>query len=572
MKKLAALLLTACISIAPLASCGGDGGDKFKLPAGGEAPTKEYPLEYSLTREDWTKYLDLIKVCKKVTLASKPDETAIEKAWDDFLNHYDHIGHQYYMSYILYFWDMGDEYLIQEYEFAAAMSSEAYNRYIDLCVDIYESKAPYRDEFFSDWSQDEINMILSYTGDYAELTMKSEDILMEYRELEDSEFMDGACELYAELVVTNNQIAEINGYDDYYTYAYENIYHRDYDHTAIENLRAYAKAYLVPMMTTYSSRFFGDFYSLKGADSDNFENFVWGSYTGSQYFDDYVAYLTHEVEGEQVPDNHGAAMKHAFDEGNVLFGTNPKSREGAFNIDIPYENRSLCYFGPGYTSPLTIVHELGHYYGALYLGDNDLPFDLAETQSQGNEWLMIEWLESQMNENVYRALFEYRLWDLVCTSVGQIVIDNFEERVYKAEGVENWTPDDFSDLFEEVCDEYGGYSIFDGYYGMSDRDSFGAGMHYYWRAVVLENPVYYVSYAVSNISAFDIFLKERAVAGEGRAAYKNIVENYDFTKGYKENFTGFGIDTCFDEDLYKKLWTLTYADSEPFPTVTIPNS
>ena len=67
----------------------------------------------------------------------------------------------------------------------------------------------------------------------------------------------------------------------------------------------------------------------------------------------------------------------------------------------------MCYFGPGYQDMLTVLHELGHY-GAMLINEGfDGSMDIAETHSQGNEYLFLSYLYTKRHSATYDVLIKY---------------------------------------------------------------------------------------------------------------------------------------------------------------------
>ena len=56
-------------------------------------------------------------------------------------------------------------------------------------------------------------------------------------------------EIYLRMVALRKQIAEVQGYDSYTAYAYENIYQRDYSPEEIQRFHASVKEHIAPLFS-----------------------------------------------------------------------------------------------------------------------------------------------------------------------------------------------------------------------------------------------------------------------------------------------------------------------------------
>ena len=72
----------------------------------------------------------------------------------------------------------------------------------------------------------------------------------------------------------------------------------------------------------------------------------------------------------------------------------------------------------------------------------------------------------------------------------------------------------------------------------------------YWKMVVVEQPVYYISYAVSAVAAMDIYVTATENEEQAWTAYRALVEEMDPDAGFLKNLENAGIDGPFEEDVY----------------------
>lgn len=549
-----ALLLCICIVTASLSSCmavfrvyseleqmvgdaleDADGSDAGNPSQDGE----KLPLEYTLTDADRVEFDRLLEICRTLTLQGT-DGTAIDEAWETLEDHYYHIATQAQIAYILYCWDQNDKSLSDAYLYASEMSSDVYADYMALCQEIDTSNSPYRDEFFSDWTEEEIEEMRSYSDSLSELYDANDRILVEFRELGDENFDNRAAELYYQTVLNNNRIAELNGYENYYAYAYDKVYLRDYSTEDIRALHQLGATQLVPLFKRAMAEFRASYEKLNSVEQTFLSSLLYSDYDtlAHNYVKDYI---------DATPESMKAAMESMFLPGNSLFTDSESSYAGAFTGMLYEYEKPFCYFGPGYQSCDTVIHELGHYYAEQFHIDDSLAMDLAEVHSQGNEMLFLVFLEDQVSEGVYKTLVSYLLLDALSTIILCLIIDEFEMLVYQNSDPIKNPAIKLDALMDQVVDQYGGRAFL--------TENIGDPFHY-WRRVTIESPVYYISYAVSGIAAIELY----AVADEdydaAMGAYRTLVEEATPSDGFLAALQKAGLGSPFESATVEKIRAL----------------
>ena len=190
---------------------------------------------------------------------------------------------------------------------------------------------------------------------------------------------------------------------------------------------------------------------------------------------------------------------------------------------------------------------MGHFYGAVMGDMYETPLDLAETQSQGNEWLFLAFLEDELTEDVYNAYISYIVYELIAGTLVQLAVDAFEKAVYSQENIEGFNEEDFEQLMAEVVMPYGGIEFYNEYLTDLQR---------YWKMVVVESPVYYVSYAVSSMAALNLFPIAREDSAEAMEIYCSLVELDDYDDGFLAIIEEAGLPGPFQEDVYEYIYEM----------------
>ena len=302
-------------------------------------------------------------------------------------------------------------------------------------------------------------------------------------------------------------------------------------------MQTYAAQYLIPAMEGALTKFTTSYQALTEEEQNALALFEYSSFVDMEqpYLEDYLNILPADTRN---------AMLDMFDGDILLLDEQESAMEGAFTTTVGPE-QPLCFFGPGYSDTLTAIHEVGHYYGCRYTDLNEIPLDLAEVHSQGNEWLFIAYLEGQMSENLYNAIVNYKMFNDLAVVVIGLVVDAFEYKVYTAPNPGALTAQDLDKMMEEVCEAFGGIEYFSE--NLTDIQS-------YWRMVVIEQPVYYVSYAVSALAAMDLYSLAQQDFDEAIECYVNLSEDLDPEKGFLENLSNAGLQSPFAEDTFRDLY------------------
>ena len=175
-----------------------------------------------------------------------------------------------------------------------------------------------------------------------------------------------------------------------------------------------------------------------------------------------------------------------------------------------------------------------------------LPMDIAETQSQANEWLFTAYLEESLaNGALAETIFFYQLHSALQTIIMASIIDEFEQSVYHDLPT---SAEEFDARMEEICADYGGIA--------SVRAMFSDPLRY-WRFVTLENPCYYISYAFSMLVAVNFYEAAMRSYSAAQDAFLNLValdpeEGDSYCAWLKEQ----NLHTPFEEDYYQTIAAL----------------
>ena len=493
-------------------------------------------LTYEMTDADVERFYELLEECREAALGGQDGDTvrAIVDALDD---QYSYLDTQNSIANVLYYCDLNNEEASELYLACTELVTQANNDYLEMAKELYDAEFPAKERFFEDWTELDLAMLQHYTSEVMELRQRNSEIDVAYQDLQDDKDMyTKMVPLYIELVQNNNRIAQIFGYDNYYEYAYELSYDRDYGSEEVSIMRDLVAEYLPDALQDAKTSFYAGLDTLSNTQQKKLSAFLYDSFQPSyvSLIEGYLGSLPEQVQED---------MLDMFDGNIIVMDDTPSAMEGAFTTVISDE-QMICFFGPGYMSPLTAMHEVGHYYGGKHVPLNDLPLDLAEVQSQANEWLFMSYAADHMNFKLHNTTVDYKLYSDLVTIIICVLIDEFEEQVYTHSDIANLTGDDLDAIMEDVCEKYGGIEFV---------NNNATDIQNYWRRVVVDQPVYYISYAVSAIASINVYTIAEEDYEQAIEVYRALIEEVDLEEGFLGNIKNAELDGPFDEDFYVQL-------------------
>ncbi len=482
-----------------------------------EVETQSYRETISRSREEMEAMLtitddifktaeDQLKAFEDLALKSE-DYDAVDALYQEFEDSYYFISTQVSISNIIYYMDMDVTEASDRYQNLFDKYGDVYNLYAESCKNVYNN-SPIRDELFADWTEEEIKEMLAYDPETLELTKENEAILIELNALSDKDFYNKSAELYVKLVTNNNKLAKLAGYENYYDYASKEVYGRDYGRAEVETFCSLTQEYFVSSLDRLYNGWYNSFSKLSQKDAQIMIDYLYEPF--DKLSENYLQNYVNSFEGSMKE-----GMSHMFENRNMVFTNASNSHPSAFQTYLHDLEMPFCLFGKDGQATSTIVHEMGHYYASVK--NNDLNnLDLLETHSQGNEMLLLEFMRGELPKSVFYPLRGYNLYLYVVQSIACVIIDEFEREVYALESVEGYTSKEFDAIMNKVCEKYGGID----YVKNNITD-----MNMYWRQVATNNPVYYISYAVSMTEALNILSAVSANRETGREIYRILVED-----------------------------------------------
>ena len=480
----AALLLTGCTGVDL---------NKFLRPEVVPFADMEY------VRPDQQEITNLAAVVAADLEAGASVEALMENVFS-FMDAYDAFCTNYALANIYYCKDLTDPQWEAEYNLCLEMASE-----VDALLDrmLYDlADSPLREELESDAYFGQ-NFFDNYEGDslwdegFTALMEEESRLQSEYYALSaqaqemdmGSELFYATCgakmaELFADLVALRQEIAQYVGYDDYLSFAYDFYYFRDYTPQQVQLLLEDIRQQLVPLYR------------------DTAESDIW--LLASQY--------STQEQTFAYSKNAAAAMGGIPAEAFALL-------EKAKLYDISYsqnkypasfETYLYTYYEPYvFLNPtmrimdrLTFTHEFGHFCNDYASYGTVAGIDVAEVFSQGMEYLSLCYGEDST------AMRKLKMLDSLCVYVEQAAYASFEQQVYALDA-EELTAEKIRQIYEQVGTNFG----FDVW--QWDSRSFVNITHFY------TNPMYVISYVVSNDAALQLYEMEREETGSGLKVFED---------------------------------------------------
>lgn len=440
--------------------------------------------------------------CAELSKTERNIDTLVNKI-SEFSMLYSSFSTQYMLAYIHYCQDMSDSYWEREYNFCEEQTAAAEAARDQLMHTLAE--CPLREQleaeeyfgegWFEDYEGDSMwtDAFRALMEEESALEARYYDLSAESMELGtyDEEFFTrygGEMEqLFVDLVKVRQKIAAEAGYSSYPEFAYDYYYDRDYtDRQAVAYCNEIRKE-LVPLYRQMQESGFY-FNGLKGSSEKETYNYV-----------------------ETMSQKMGGKIREAFDHMtenelyDISYGSNKFS--GSFEVYLYDYQQPFLFLGPTGTiqDHLSFTHEFGHFCNDYVSQGGVSNIDIAEVFSQGLEYLSLCYTDGD------KDLQQLRMYNSLSTYVEQAAYACFEQQVYDL-SAEELTVENVRKLFQRTGDAFG----FDSW-GYDSR-IYVVITHFYTQ------PLYVISYVVSNDAAMQLYQMEQATAGSGLKAYNTALE------------------------------------------------
>ena len=519
MKRFIALCLALCLL---LTGCSGlDFGGYFGNLLSAITGVQDFSnMEY--TRPDMDAMeADLNALCAQAAIETNLD--ALLEGIYAFYGLYDDFSTAYSLALIHYYRDLTDSYWETEYNFCMENSAAA-----DAALDkLYRAlaKSPLRtelegDDYFGAGYFDYYDGESLYDETLLALMDEEAEILSRYYTTSGeaagtdpysdaylSRFGPQLTDILVELVRVRQEMALHCGYESYPEFAYDFYYYRDYTPQQATSYLADIRAQLTPL---YTELLQSDFWDIPATATGEAETF---------------SYLS------TMAKNMGGLVEDAFQtlQKGKLYDIAPGENKYnvSFEVYLPSYYVPFVFVNPmgNQFDKLTFAHEFGHFCSDYVSYGSVAGVDVAEIFSQGMEYLSLCYASGG------EQLRELKLADGLCLYVEQAALASFEQQLYGLRD-EALTAEAVESLYTEVCTAYG-------ISGSNwDSRSFVTVGHYF------TNPMYIISYVVSNDAALQLYQLEQQQSGKGLACLES---NLGTTQGQLLAFLeSAGLQSPFD--------------------------
>ncbi len=512
----------------------GGGSDVFIYVSEWEG---EISLDFQLTEDDLELFRAAVSDFESLAIDGRAPAKIIE-AYSAVGEIFEYIDSQTVVAYVRYYSDLSNPHYQEDYMLAQSVSSDARAILKAAYASIYASDSPIRTLLFASWSDEELAALNADNSAIATLEQENAALLTAYHALDRGSFAwgDEVNRIYESFVSNNNAIAVLAGYENYYEYASQSEYHRDYGKEERTAFRAYVKEYVVPLYADALERFYEAYAALSMSQLEWVKALALDPYDAhrvtERYINEYIDSFTPSLAKK---------MSAMFEKDVIVLGTEENAYAGAFTTYLSLYEEPIAYFGPGCTDLLTVIHENGHYAAFYHLGSSQIPgLDLCETHSQGNEWLFVSYLKDKLDPAVYEVLMLERLLNGLNVIIYATVVDECEELIYTAKTP--YTAEEYDALINSVISAYGEYVI-------NNFSNLGT----YFKLVALNSPVYYLSYATSEMASMALYLVAEEDFEAAIKAYTVLVDEVTGEDRFLLSLEGVGLPTPFKEDTFIML-------------------
>lgn len=477
--------------------------------------------------------------------------------YDTILDQLDHVGTMSSLASLKNSIDLSDEFYEEEMLLLEAELTKMDNDINEVTGAILAS--PYADAFTAKYGEEfvhnyevmsklnspevealveqenqlvaDYNKLLSkeYTTEYKgktvtidDLDFSAPDVATPYYDIYTKKNRDCA-EIYLQLAKIRVQIAKTLGYDSYTDYAYDCL-GRDFTKEEAAHFSTLVKQYIAPL-----AQEFYDTYSMKFQAADDAK---------TPTLEEGIPYLRSALAAE-FPAAMTEALDYMLDHGLYIFDDDSDMMPAGFSTILTEYAAPFLFINTGvYTDPSTLFHEFGHYYNFYLMGTIDWydsnNLDLAEVHSQGMELLMFPYYNEIYGAQYAETFQAAMLSNLLDTILMGCCEDEFQQRVFENPDM---TINEMNLIHGQLYQQYMGYPI---YYEWVD-------IHHHF-----ETPFYYISYATSAASAFEIWELSQTDRAAALNAYRSITQN-TVNSGYREPLKRAGLSDPFTSDMVADL-------------------
>lgn len=448
-----------------------------------------------------------LQLSKAIEAAAGTDFAAIVQSIYDFYDVYDMFFTMYSLADLRYSADLTDTHWQEECDFCAVNSPRADAMLEELyyalakspCLAELEGEDYFGPGYFDSYQgennwDEEFTALLEIQSDltnrYYELAARGAEFEEESPEYFQAVY-DDMVSLLIELVKVRHDIADYWGYADYNTFAFDFSYYRDYPVADSREYLSRIRQELVPLYRQVNSSGIWEDAFPEATEQDTYK---------------YVALMAKKM---------GGIVDEAFYVMNICglhdIGYGENKYPSSFEVYLTSYDLPFVFMSPTQTTYdyLIFAHEFGHFCCDYASWGSYAGMDVLEIFSQGMEYLSLCYCDAP------EYLTKMKMADSLCLYVEQAAYAEFEMALYDLPE-EELTEENIRALYHQVAESYGFDSV-----GFDDRE-FVAITHYF------TNPLYILSYEVSNDAALQLYQMEQQSAGSGLACFEENLATQEY--------------------------------------------
>lgn len=308
-------------------------------------------------------------------------------------------------------------------------------------------------------------------------------------------------EVFLELVRVRNRIAQLNGYDNYAEYAYEEVYVRDYTLEEAKKLFKELKRHVAPVVQDMRMTYYDMDLSVLYREGDGRDS--------TELYEAISPYL------KKIDPELYEAQEHFLQYELYDMDMAECKADAAFTTEFPYYHEGFIY-GKMYDSYLdyyNVIHEFGHYNNVYHSADTFLEscnnIDVCEIHSQGLQMLFYDYYEELLGEEVGELYGFYDVYSMADNAVSTAIVSEFEIKAYENPDM---TLEQLNRLYLSLSAKYGVRynSLITELYTWCDISH------------IFTSPCYYISYLTSAFSGLDILTMAEEDRDEAVETYMTL--------------------------------------------------
>lgn len=398
--------------------------------------------------------------------------------------------------------------------------------------------SPYGGILDEDAGEGAADSLLGYRGlteEEAALYEEEDRLIQAYDQLmegsaPEEERCRAAGEIYLQLIRLRTELARRAGYDNYAQYAYEAIYTRDYGLEDAAVLREAAKRCILPLQLRL----------LEETGERELRALSVRSRMDGEEVLDAIRPFAEDFDREMGETFRFMREHHLYD---IEYGE-AKLPTG-YTVALPAYGSAFIFNSPygDYRDLSDTVHEFGHFFETFHATGHDLwadfNIDVGEIDSQALELMFTGEAETLFGERygeVYRNAVLYNILDSILDGC---LYDEFQTAAYQDPEL---TLEELDRLFKDLSEDYG-YSYDP---GVESDPSWAENAHNF------RNPLYFISYATSALSALDLWFFYLDSPRQARETYLEL-SALSLSLPYRAAAERVGLRDIFGEDTVPAL-------------------